>query len=274
MAKVEISKTEQFYSVFYRFLCCFPNKEKDNDEIEVDYVINSENDYIHRYADIINGIQSFFPIMYIREDEKNYMQFNEDFIINFISELSQKNFVNKYDDSNLKLSILSSDNIPVLRGEFIFKKILFKKEVPTIEELASCILIPEKRLKVDKNFKEFKILKKISNNSVISRMVSVSQLTMISELEFIEKRTYFFDNGVFYYFCSSIPDDIYPQKNELERAFNFFGTMVIKEDIENFYIDTFNKVDIKMNIPEVLIVMSFPMKMKEFFDGLLFFFNN
>ena len=55
---------------------------------------------------------------------------------------------------------------------------------------------------------------------------------------------------------------------------NFFGTMVIKEDIENFYIDTFNKVDIKMNIPEVLIVMSFPMKMKEFFDGLLFFFNN
>ena len=60
----------------------------------------------------------------------------------------------------------------------------------------------------------------------------------------------------------------------MERALNFFGTMVIKEDIENFYIDTFNKVDIKMNIPEVLIVMSFPLKMKEFFDGLLFFFNN
>ena len=63
-------------------------------------------------------------------------------------------------------------------------------------------------------------------------------------------------------------------KNELERAFNFFGTMVIKEDIENFYIDTFNKVDIKMNIPEVLIIMSFPMKMKEFSDGLLHYFNN
>jgi len=275
MAKVvEISGKGQFYSIFYRYFCCFPNKVKDNDELEIDYCISSDNDNVYKYVDIINGIQSFFPIMYIREDEKNYFQFTEDFIINFISGLSQKNFVIKYDDNNLKLSILSSDKIPVIRSEIIFKKILFKKEVPTIEALASCILIPEKRLKVDKNFKDYKILKKINNNSVISRMVSTSQLTMISELEFIEKRTYFFDNGVFYYFCSSIPDDIYPKNNDMERVLNYFGTMVIKEDIENFYIDTFNKVDIKMNIPEVLIVMSFPMKMKEFFDGLLYFFNN
>ena len=105
-------------------------------------------------------------------------------------------------------------------------------------------------------------------------MVSTSQLTMISELEFLEKRTYFFDNGVFYYFCSSIPDDIYQKNNDVERALNYFGVMIIKEDVENFYIDTFNKVDIKMNIPEVLIIMSFPMKMKEFSDGLLHYFNN
>ena len=38
--------------------------------------------------------------------------------------------------------------------------------------------------------------------------------------------------------------------------------------------NSFNKVDIKMNIPEVLIIMSFPMKMKEFSDGLLHYFNN
>ena len=127
---------------------------------------------------------------------------------------------------------------------------------------------------MDKNYKEFKILKKITQNTVITRMVSTSLLTMISEKELIEKRTYFFDNGVFYYFCSSIPDEIYPQKNKIQRAFNYYGTMVIKEDVENFYIDTFNKIDIKANIPEVLIVMSFPMKMKEFFDGLLSYFNN
>ena len=274
MENLEMTKKGKLYSLFHRFLCCFPNKEKDNEELDLELHINSENDNTNKYSDIINGIQSFFPIMYLREDEKNYFQFTQDFIINFISELSQKNFINKYDDSSLKLSILSSeDNVPIIRSEIIFKKILFKKEVPTIESLASCILIPEKRLKVDKNFKKFKILKKINNNAVITDMISTSQLTMISELEFIEKRTYFFDNGVFYYFCSSIPDEIYPKK-DIERALNYFGVMVIKEDIENFYIDTFNKVGIKMDIPEVLIVMSFPMKMKEFFDGLLNYFNN
>ena len=278
MEKIELSKKDQFYAMFYKFLCCFPNKVKENDELEIDFCINSGGNDTYQYADLINDIQSFFPIIYIREDEKNYFQFNHEFMINFISELSQKDFVNKYNDRSLILSILNkrdtSDNIPVIRGEIIFKKSLFKKEIPTLESLASCILIPEKRIKVDKNFREFKILKKINNNTCITRMVSTSQLTMIPELEFIEKRTYFFDNGVFYYFCSSIPDDIYKKSNDMERALNYFGIMVIKEDVENFYIDTFNKVDIKMNIPEVLIIMSFPMKMKEFSDGLLHYFNN
>jgi len=278
MEQIELSKKDQFYAMFYKFLCCFPNKVKDNDELEIDFCINSGGNDTYQYADLINDIQSFFPIIYIREDEKNYFQFNHEFMINFISELSQKDFVNKYNDRSLILSILNkrdtSDNIPVIRGEMIFKKSLFKKEIPTLESLASCILIPEKRIKVDKNFREFKILKKINNNTCITRMVSTSQLTMIPELEFIEKRTYFFDNGVFYYFCSSIPDDIYKKSNDMERALNYFGIMVIKEDVENFYIDTFNKVDIKMNIPEVLIIMSFPMKMKEFSDGLLHYFNN
>ena len=272
------SKTEQFYAMFHKFFCCFPKEVKDSDELEIDFCINSGEHNDLEYADLINDIQSFFPIMYIREDEKNYFQFNQEFIMNFISELSQKDFINKYNDRSLKLSILNkrevTDNIPVIRGEMIFKKSLFKKEIPTLESLASCILVPEKRLKVDKNFQEFKILKKINNNTVITRMVSTSQLTMISELEFLEKRTYFFDNGVFYYFCSSIPDDIYQKNNDVERALNYFGVMIIKEDVENFYIDTFNKVDIKMNIPEVLIIMSFPMKMKEFSDGLLHYFNN
>ena len=246
MEKLELSKTEQFYAMFHKIFCCFPNKVKDNDELEIDFCINSGNNDTYQYADIINDIQSFFPIMYIREDEKNYFQFNHEFIINFISELSQKDFVNKYNDRSLILSILNkretSDNIPVIRGEIIFKKSLFKKEIPTLESLASCILIPEKRLKVDKNFREFKILKKINNNTCITRMVSTSH--------------------------------IYQKNNDTERALNYFGIMVIKEDVENFYIDTFNKVDIKMNIPEVLIIMSFPMKMKEFSDGLLHYFNN
>jgi len=123
MENVEIQSVELIYSLFYKFLCCFHNKVKEHDELDIDFCIYSQNH--NQYSDIINGVHCFFPSMYIREVEKNYFLFNEDFIINFISELSQKNFVNKYDDNNLKLSILSLDNIFVLRSEIIFKKILF-----------------------------------------------------------------------------------------------------------------------------------------------------
>ena len=139
--------------------------------------------------------------------------------------------------------------------------------------MVDAILIPELRLKLDKNFKEFQIIKKINDNTQITRMVSTPQLTMISEREFIDKKTFFFDNGVFYYFCSSIPDNIYPPKKEPVRVLDYLGAMIIKEDIENFYIDSFNQVDIKMEVPEALIVMSFPWKMKEFFDALIELFN-
>lgn len=77
----------------------------------------------------------------------------------------------------------------------------------------------------------------------------------------------------FYSFSTSIPDSFYPPKKEPVRVLNYICAMIIKEDKENFYFDSLNQVDIKMDIPEVLIVMSFPMKMKEFFDGLIEIFN-
>ena len=104
-------------------------------------------------------------------------------------------------------------------------------------------------------------------------MVSTVQLTIIPERELYDKRTFFFDNGIFYYFSSSIPDQLYPPKEEPVRVTNYIGALIIKEDNENFYIDSFNQVDIKMEIPEALIVMSFPWKMKEFFDSLIELFN-
>ena len=283
MDSIITSNSEKIFSVLSNALfCCFPKKEEpENDfiiknnkkEMEIEN-LNYQND------ELINGVNSIFPSIYIREDEKNHFKFTQENIIKYITELSQKNFINKYDDNNtnIQLSILDhnelSDNIPVLRSERIIKKSFFKKRIPNIEEFVEVLLKPELRLKFDKNFKEFEIIKKINDNAQIVRMVSTPQLTMISEREFIDKKTFFFDNGVFYYFCSSIPDELYPPKKEPVRILDYLGAMIIKEDIENFYIDSFNQVDIKMNIPEVLIVMSYPLKMKEMFDGLMDLFNN
>jgi len=283
MDSIITSNSEKIFSVLSNALfCCFPKKE----EPENDFIIKNNKEEMeienlnYQNDELINGVNSIFPSIYIREDEKNHFKFTQENIIKYITELSQKNFINKYDDNNtnIQLSILDhnelSDNIPVLRSERIIKKSFFKKRIPNIEEFVEVLLKPELRLKFDKNFKEFEIIKKINDNAQIVRMVSTPQLTMISEREFIDKKTFFFDNGVFYYFCSSIPDELYPPKKEPVRILDYLGAMIIKEDIENFYIDSFNQVDIKMNIPEVLIVMSYPLKMKEMFDGLMDLFNN
>jgi hypothetical protein len=256
--------------------CCIPNK----DELEADFqnkIIKEVDNMNYNNDEEVDGVLSLFPSIYIREDERKYLKFSKEYIINYLSELSQKNFINKYEDKCLNLSILNnnelSNDISVIRSEIVRKKSLFKKKIPTLEEFVYPILIPELRIKWDKNFKEFELIRTINKNTHIARMVSTVQLTIIPERELYDKRTFFFDNGVLYYFSSSIPDHFYPPKINPVRICNYLGALIIKEDNENFYIDSFNQVDIKMEIPEALIVMSFPWKMKEFFDSLIELFN-
>jgi hypothetical protein len=256
--------------------CCIPNK----DELEIDFQnkFKKEIDNMnYKNDEEVDGVLSLFPSIYIREDERKYLKFSKEFIINYLSELSQKNFINKYEDKFMNLSILENNelsaNTPVIRSEIVIQKSVFKKKVPTLEEFVYPIFNPELRIKWDKNYKEFELIRTINKNTHIARIISTFQLTVIPEREFYDKRTFFFDNGVFYYFCSSIPDHFYPPKTEPVRVCNYFGALIIKEDNENFYIDSFNQVDIKMDVPEALIIMSFPWKMKEFFDSLVELFN-
>ena len=256
--------------------CCLPNKDELEIDIQNKHVREIDN-MNYKNDEEIDGVLSLFPSIYIRDDERMHLKFSKEFIIKYLSELSQKNFINKYQDKLINLSILEknelSSNTPVIRCELVWQKSLFKQRVPTLEQFVYPILIPDLRAKWDKNFKQFELIRTINKNTHIARIVSTYQLTQIPEREFYDKRTHFFDNGIFYYFSSSIPDNLFPPKEEPVRVCNYLGALIIKEDNENFYIDSFNQVDIKMNIPEVLIVMSFPWKMKEFFDSLVELFN-
>ena len=51
MANIEIQNIEPIYSLFYTFFCCFPNKIKETDELEIDFCINSSNN-ANKYSNI------------------------------------------------------------------------------------------------------------------------------------------------------------------------------------------------------------------------------
>ena len=142
-----------------------------------------------------DGILSFFPSIYIREDERKHLKFTKEYIFNYFSEISKKNIINKYEDAFINLSILEknelSDNTPVIRCETARKKSLFKKRVPTLEEFIYPIIVPELRLKLEKNFLDFELIRTINQNTHIARMVSTYQLTLIPEREIYDKKTFF-----------------------------------------------------------------------------------
>ena len=108
--------------------------------------------------ELINGVSSLFPNKYIREDERNHIKITCNDIINYLNELSQQNFKSKYDEENLKLSILNenglSDNTPVIRSKIIINKSSFTKNILILGELMMPLLIPEHKLKFDKNLQK------------------------------------------------------------------------------------------------------------------------
>lgn len=146
-------------------------------------------------------------------------------------------------------------------------------EIPSIEELLKVIKEPEIRKKWDINIKEFQIVEKKNQFTDVIKFVAVKQLSIIGEREIFDKRVWFLEGGVGYIFTSSIPDDIYPEKDNPVRIKDYLGVMIIKEDEKFFYFDTFNQIDIKISIPQGVVNQSLPLKVKEFFNKFFGYFN-
>jgi len=254
------------------FSCCMhqPQNEEDNEiKSNVQSIKNSIN---FDYSNLI------FPKKYIRQDEINKITFTDEGIKNFINDLISLNYVEKFKNEDLKISELEysiiNQNIFNLRCEAIKPKSLFKNKVPSLKEIRDAIYIPEQRLEWDKNTKSIDLLEQIDDKTVIVQSITQKLLAFISERELIEKRyEYYIGDNQYYNFASSVPDELYPPQSEPVRCTSYISVFIIKEDENNFIFDSFNQIDIKMNVPQNLITISFPIKMKEFFNKLIEYIN-
>ena len=254
------------------FSCCFPQQQNEEEEkkSEIDMIKTSINNYNSSWI---------FPAKYIRPEEFNKISFNEEGIKKFIDDLCALNYEKKFENEEIKISQIESSplnqNIFLLRCEAVKSKFLFQNKVPTLKEIANAIYNPEKRLQWDNNTKSIEILEKFNDKAVVVKSITNRLLAFISERELIEKRfDYFINDNEYYNFASSIPDDLYPPEEEPIRCTSYISIFIIKEDESNFIFDSFNQIDLKMNIPKNLITMSFPIKMKDFFNKLIGYINN
>ena len=261
------------------FSCCFNAPE----ELEIsDLDSHTGNTYMN--SETVNGVQSLFPSKYIRKEEKNTLKFDKPNLIQFFNELikdKKNHFIRKfekYDKFGLRM-FMSEHNIfsipiPVTRCQIEIPHSQFTNGVPSVEQIGLAIMSPDKRTKFDKHFKVYKILKTLNDNTETMKIVTNKAMQMIIPREFYEKRTRFEENGIFYSFSSSAPDNLRPPKKEPIRATNHFGMFKIENDGKNIIIDGFYQIDIKIGQPGPLIFMSLPLKMLNFTNDLIKYLNS
>lgn len=266
-----------FHKIFY---CCYGLIEK-TPEIKFEFE-NSNSNSNHQSINEVNqhNKQSLIYIYskYIRQDEKNKIKYTKQGILDFINYLANLEYSTKYESDGYKISIrdsseLSNDTL-LIRYSATINKNLFLKEVPNIIEILDAIKNPEKNNKWNIFNKEFIILKRINDNVDIVKKITVKQINIVPEKEYYNKRIFFCNEGIAYYFTSSIPDNIYPVIDENFRALNYLETFVIKEDNYSFFFDIFQQMDIKMSIPRTILIVNLPEKLKEYFSKLIEYFNS
>ena len=250
------------------FYCCSGLKEKTP---EIQFEFYNNNDPIN--SSIFPNINKF-----IRIDEADKIKYSKKGILDFIYSLQNLEFSKKYESEIYKIStrdssILSKDSL-LIRYEAKIDKKLFIKETPKLIELFDGIKNPYKNLKWNIFNKEYTIIENIDENVDIVKKISVKQMNIIPEKEFYNKRIFFLDGGNIYYFTSSIPDNIYPPKDDNYRGINYFEIFVIKEEKDCFLFDIFQQIDIKMSIPQTFLMINLPEKLSEYFEKLIEFFNS
>ena len=246
--------------------CCRIKQKEEEPEIE-----KIEN------ASRIDFSNYIFDKKYIRDDELNKIEFTEKGLIEFMNNIRQKQFVQKFKDETILISILDesilSKDFALIKCEAQIPKEKFSPSSKSLSNLIEAIFDKEKRLKWDSNMKEIEILENYPNYVIVKTVTN--KVLVISEREMIEKRYECYDDkSIYYNFSSSIPDDIYPPLDNPVRVLSYIAINVLWEDEVNFYLDSINQYDVKMNIPQAMILLSLPMKIKYFINKLFEFVKN
>ena len=250
------------------FNCCYRDTSEDFDLINEDEYFYNETSILSKAKKELEKDFSIFPIGIICDEERSKINFTQEGILKYIINLQNLNYENIYYKNNIKISKIDFSDIcekfPLIKCEIIKNKSDFKK-IPNIQQLIDAMTNPELRKEWDDNIIEYKIIEKLNDNSEIVNIITKKQFEIIPEKEFYDKRIRIFKDEVYYLFSSSIPDSNNIISLDYDKGKNYLSVMIVKEDKKNYYIDTFNQIDLNIELPENFIDNNFPNMIKNFF---------
>ena len=258
------------------FNCCYRDTSEDFDLINEDEHFYNETSIISKAKKELENDFSIFPIGIICDEERSKINFTQEGILKYIINLQNLNYENIYYKNNIKISKIDFSDIcekfPLIKCEITKNKSDFKK-IPNIQKLIDAMTNPELRKEWDDNIIEYKIIEKLNDNSEIVNIITKKQFEIIPEKEFYDKRIRIFKDEVYYLFSSSIPDSNNIISLDYDKGKNYLSVMIIKEDKKNYYIDTFNQIDLNIELPENFIDNNFPNMIKNFFEKYFEYLN-
>lgn len=220
------------------------------------------NDFMETSVD-----PQLFPKKYIRPDEANTITFTKQGILSFIDILKGLSYEEILNKDGLLLSVRKEGSplkseVMLTHSTYSLPKSSFEK-VPTLEQYVKCAFDVEERKKWDDSLQLLETLEKFDSGAQLIHGMSKRQMMVISERENYEKRYSFIQDGVYYQFGSSVPDELYPLTDKAVRVTLYLNILMIKEDEDNFNFETYGQVDIKMNMPVSMLKMAMPKRMKD-----------
>eukprot|EP00826_Nyctotherus_ovalis_P066221 TRINITY_DN976_c0_g1_i22.p2 TRINITY_DN976_c0_g1~~TRINITY_DN976_c0_g1_i22.p2 ORF type:complete len:167 (-),score=42.19 TRINITY_DN976_c0_g1_i22:200-700(-) len=154
----------------------------------------------------------------------------------------------------------SSNTVPLMKFRFAFKH--------DIDPSTFMELLTTKRKLWDK---ELALYEDVASDDdwTLYRYIMRSPSCLSSPLYSVEKRMLFEDEGTFYGYYSSVPDNVLPLKKSYNRCNTVFGGTVLKKERGEYAYYSLSQVDAHVNgFVQSLVMRFIPQRTQEFYEKL------
>lgn len=215
---------------------------------------------------------------YICDYEKNVIRFSKKGLLSFFDSLwNIEGYHNIMDDPLLTIDV--KDNGSPLNSSYHLirtKVIQPKKELNgygNVNDIYDFIYEKKLRPMWDEILKELKILEN-KDSYFIANTHSNRPCFIMSERDSIEKRFKFIEGNTLCIFGTSIPDDLFPEIEDVVRITNFVNFTKISDEGDKIVHYILNQTNFKMIIPQFLVNVTLPSTTKSWYGNLSKFCQN
>ena len=257
-------------------------KEDSKPETKKNYIIKENTIYSEKVLNLNDNIDD--DELLLREDsplicdyEKNVITFTHNGFLDLLTSLwNLDSYKSVYDKDDLSI-LLRYEGTP-MNSKFYLIKIIYKikksqlkynKDTDSIMDYCYDVKL---RMLWDDALRAYERYEGTDSAFIICTWAK-SPVFFVSERETIEKRFRFKKDNDVYIMSTSIPLDIYEEKENVVRFIDFLNLIKVSDEGDYISICSLNQVDFKMPIPQMLINITLPSTSRSWYDNIKKFSN-